>query len=104
MRADSIFPVSCSLLLICVCWGPPASVQAQGPGWGPMRPFGLFDQQRQIQQRQLYRPNVHVVRAPGASRQLKAGSIQTVDYSVMRNRSQVVAAPNTFNIGLGWWF
>lgn len=27
-----------------------------------------------------------------------------VDYSIMRNRSQVVAAPNTFNIGLGWWF
>jgi hypothetical protein len=27
-----------------------------------------------------------------------------VDYVVGRNRSQVVAAPNSFNVGLGWWF
>ena len=27
-----------------------------------------------------------------------------VDYIVGRNRSTVVQAPNSFNIGLGWWF
>ena len=27
-----------------------------------------------------------------------------VDYTVVRNRSAVVAAPNSFNVGLGWWF
>jgi hypothetical protein len=27
-----------------------------------------------------------------------------VDYVVGRNRSTVVQAPNSFNIGLGWWF
>ena len=27
-----------------------------------------------------------------------------VDYSVARNQSSVVRAPNTFNVGLGWWF
>ena len=27
-----------------------------------------------------------------------------VDYSIVRNRSTVIAAPNSFNIGLGWWF
>ena len=26
------------------------------------------------------------------------------DYSVVRNRSTVLAAPNSFNLGLGWWF
>ena len=70
----------CSCLgLLALCLILPAPVAAQGPAWGPLRRYGIFDQQRQ-----LYRPNVHVVRAPGASRQLKAGSIQTVDYSVMR--------------------
>ena len=27
-----------------------------------------------------------------------------VDYSIVRNRSSVIAAPNSFNVGLGWWF
>ena len=27
-----------------------------------------------------------------------------VDYSVVRNRSSVVRAPDSFNLGLGWWF
>ena len=27
-----------------------------------------------------------------------------VDYSVVGNRSSVIAAPNSFNVGLGWWF
>jgi hypothetical protein len=27
-----------------------------------------------------------------------------VDYSVVRNRSAVIQAPNSFNVGLGWWF
>jgi hypothetical protein len=27
-----------------------------------------------------------------------------VDYTVLRNQSVVVRAPNSFNIGLGWWF
>jgi DtxR family Mn-dependent transcriptional regulator len=26
------------------------------------------------------------------------------DYSVVRNRSTVIQAPNAFNLGLGWWF
>ena len=76
--------LSSCLGLLALCLILPAPVAAQGPAWGPLRPYGLFDQQRQIQQRQLYRPNVHVVRVPGASPQLKAGSIQMVDYSVMR--------------------
>ncbi len=27
-----------------------------------------------------------------------------VDYSVVRSRSGVIQAPNSFNVGLGWWF
>jgi len=27
-----------------------------------------------------------------------------VDYSIIRSRSSVVVAPNSFNVGLGWWF
>jgi hypothetical protein len=27
-----------------------------------------------------------------------------VDYSLVRNRSTVIQAPNSFNVGLGWWF
>lgn len=27
-----------------------------------------------------------------------------VDYSAVRNQSATVAAPNSFNVGLGWWF
>jgi len=27
-----------------------------------------------------------------------------VDYSIVRSRSSVVPAPNSFNVGLGWWF
>jgi hypothetical protein len=26
------------------------------------------------------------------------------DYSVVRNRSAIIQAPNSFNLGLGWWF
>lgn len=26
------------------------------------------------------------------------------DYAVVRNRSATIAAPNSFNVGLGWWF
>jgi len=27
-----------------------------------------------------------------------------VDYSRVRNRSAIIAAPDSFNLGLGWWF
>jgi hypothetical protein len=27
-----------------------------------------------------------------------------IDYIVQRNQSTVVKAPNSFNVGLGWWF
>jgi DtxR family Mn-dependent transcriptional regulator len=27
-----------------------------------------------------------------------------VDYSIVRNRSALIQAPNSFNVGLGWWF
>ncbi len=27
-----------------------------------------------------------------------------VDYSIVGNRSSVITAPNSFNLGLGWWF
>lgn len=27
-----------------------------------------------------------------------------VDYSIVRNQSTVIAAPKSFNVGLGWWF
>jgi hypothetical protein len=27
-----------------------------------------------------------------------------LDYSIVRSRSSVVQAPNSFNVGLGWWF
>jgi hypothetical protein len=27
-----------------------------------------------------------------------------VDYTIQRNRSATIAAPNSFNLGLGWWF
>jgi hypothetical protein len=27
-----------------------------------------------------------------------------VDYSILRSQSSVIAAPNSFNVGLGWWF
>jgi hypothetical protein len=27
-----------------------------------------------------------------------------VDYTWLRNRSTTIAAPNSFNLGLGWWF
>jgi hypothetical protein len=27
-----------------------------------------------------------------------------VDYIIARNKSEVVTAPNSFNVGLGWWF
>lgn len=27
-----------------------------------------------------------------------------VDYSIVRNQSSTIAAPNSFNVGLGWWF
>jgi DtxR family transcriptional regulator, Mn-dependent transcriptional regulator len=27
-----------------------------------------------------------------------------VDYSIVRNQSSVILAPNSFNVGLGWWF
>jgi hypothetical protein len=26
------------------------------------------------------------------------------DYSIVRNQSSVLRAPNSFNVGLGWWF
>ena len=27
-----------------------------------------------------------------------------VDYSIVGNQSSVISAPNSFNVGLGWWF
>jgi hypothetical protein len=27
-----------------------------------------------------------------------------MDYTLLRNRSTVIQAPNSFNVGLGWWF
>ena len=26
------------------------------------------------------------------------------DYSIVRNRSTFIQVPNSFNLGLGWWF
>jgi hypothetical protein len=27
-----------------------------------------------------------------------------IDYSALRSQSDVIKAPNSFNVGLGWWF
>jgi hypothetical protein len=27
-----------------------------------------------------------------------------IDYVVQRNQSSIVKSPNSFNLGLGWWF
>jgi virulence-associated protein VagC len=27
-----------------------------------------------------------------------------LDYVIQRNRSDALRAPNSFNLGLGWWF
>jgi hypothetical protein len=27
-----------------------------------------------------------------------------IDYSIVRNQSSTITAPNSFNVGLGWWF
>jgi hypothetical protein len=27
-----------------------------------------------------------------------------VDYSIVRSRSSVIQVPDSFNVGLGWWF
>lgn len=51
--------------------------------WG-LSPFRPLDQSWRTQERQLYRPNVHVVRPKGASRTLAAGAALTLEYSVMR--------------------
>ncbi len=79
------FPIFrfCCFALVCFGLLAPAMVAAQG--FGPViRPYRHLDMQWQMQQRQLYRPNVHVVRASGESRNLKAGSTRTLEFTVMR--------------------
>lgn len=40
----------------------------------------------------------------GASYYPDPDVVVKVDYTVVRNRSAAIDAPNSFNIGLGWWF
>ena len=54
---------------------------AQGSYFRFQRPLG---EQFRTQQRQIHRPNIHVIRAKGASRTLQAGSTVTLQYSVMQ--------------------
>jgi len=61
----------------------PGAAAAQGLG-PVIRPYRHLDMQWQMQERQLYRPNVHLVREAGESRKLKAGSTRTLSFSVMR--------------------
>jgi hypothetical protein len=61
----------------------PAAADAQG--FGPsLRPHRPLDQQWRSQQRQLWRPNVRVVRAKGESRTLAAGASREISFSVKR--------------------
>ena len=62
-----------------------ALTERAGAQWG-LRPHRALDQQWEMQQRQLYRPRVHVVRPKGATRTLAPGSTQTVEFSVMRGQ------------------
>ena len=57
------------------------SAMAQHPHLRLHRPLG---EQFRSQQRQIHRPNVHVIRTKGASRTLSAGSAVTVLYSVVQ--------------------
>lgn len=70
-----------ALLFVGLLLPAPAPAQGFGPG---IRPYRHLDMQWKMQQRQLYRPNVRVVRASGESRDLKAGSTRTLEFSVMR--------------------
>jgi hypothetical protein len=40
----------------------------------------------------------------GASYYPDPDVVLKVDYVVQRNRSAIVRAPNSFNVGIGWWF
>lgn len=61
----------------------PAAADAQG--FGPsLRPYRPLDQQWRSQQRQLWRPDVQVVRAKGESRALAAGATREISFSVKR--------------------
>jgi len=73
----------CSLSLVVVGFLLPDPVAAQGfgPSIGSFSPLG---QQWRSQQRQLWRPNVHVVRAKGESRTLVAGATRSLQFSVKR--------------------
>ena len=77
MKSTSLLPIL-SVILVMVVIGENAEAQ------GGLRPYRPLDQSWRTQERQLYRPNVHVVRAKSASRTLAAGSAQTIEYSVMR--------------------
>lgn len=66
-------------LVVSVFILPTSDVSGQGIG---IRPSGIFDQQRRIQRRQLYRPSVKVVRFSN-SRKLSSGKL-TYEYSVKR--------------------
>jgi len=73
----------CTLSLVVVGFLLPDPAAAQG--FGPsIRPYRPLDQQWRSQQRQLWRPNVHVVRAKGESRELAAGAPRSLEFSVNR--------------------
>lgn len=78
------FPLSVlSFALVTTGLFLPAAADAQG--FGPsLRPYRPLDQQWRSQQRQLWRPDVQVVRAKGESRALAAGATREISFSVKR--------------------
>ena len=78
------FPLSVlSFALVTTGLFLPAAADAQG--FGPsLRPYRPLDQQWRSQQRQLWRPDVQVVRAKGESRALAAGATREISFSVNR--------------------
>lgn len=72
-----------SLALVTAGLFIPAAADAQG--FGPsLRPYRPLDQQWRSQQRQLWRPNIQVVRAKGESRTLATGATREISFSVKR--------------------
>jgi hypothetical protein len=59
----------------------PAAAQGFGSAIGAYSPLG---QQWRSQQRQLWRPNIHVERGKGESRSLVAGATRSLEFSVKR--------------------
>lgn len=73
----------CGFTLLTAGFFLPETAGAQGIG-PSIRPYRSLDQQWHSQQRQLWRPNVHVVRARGESRELAAGATRDLEFSVRR--------------------